>query len=157
MTHLFTLLQKCSDGALSPDRCKLHLATPPDNRTNLCQLLATRKFDEWLSYQTNRKWSREFVVALIKDCDDDPWIFAGACVVDGLVDDDTPEDRSRVADEFCMPREWFTACRYRLRRLRACDALIGTIVRFHRRVQTFHLFAEKVAPQLEVHEEDQKD
>ena len=160
MTRLFTLIQRRA-GALSPERCKLHLATPPDNRTNLRQMLADGKFDEWQSYQTKRLFiSREFLVALIQDRDD-RWIFAGACAVEGLVDDDTPADRRRAADELHMPTDWgdwmLTACHHRLRRVPACDDLIGTIVRYRRRVRCFHPFAEQLASQLEVHEADQKD
>ena len=160
MTRLFTLLQR-RYGALSPERCKLHLATPPDNRIDLRQLLDEDKFVDWQSYQTNRLFiSREFLVALIKDRDD-RWIFAGASAVEGLVDDDTPTDRRRAADELHMPTDWgdwmLTACHHRLRRVPACDDLIGKIVRYHSRVRCFHRFAEQLASQLEVHEVDQKD
>ena len=156
MTRLFTLLQR-RYGALSPERCKLHLATPPDNRTNLRQKLADGKFDEWQSYQTKRLFiSREFLVALIQDRDD-RWIFAGACAVEGLVDDDTPADRRRAADELHMPTDGGDWCRHRLRRVRACDDLLGTIVRYRKPFRCFHPFAEQLASQLEVHQVDQKD
>lgn len=159
MTHLFKLLQGRYD-ALRPERCKLHLATQQASRMNLHQLLAAGIFDEFQSYQKDRIWSRRFVVALIQKSQKstDRWVFAGACSVDRMMVDETDEERDRAADDLGLPRDWTrTAHHYRLRRLQACDALIGKIVRYRRDARRFDRFAEQLASQLVVHEADQKD
>lgn len=154
MTLLFSLLES-RDSALTPSQCKVHLATPPDSDTNLLQLLAAGEFDEWQSYQTNRIFSRKFVVALIQKRTD-RWVFAGACAVDGMMDDKTYQERDRIAGKYSWPRDWTRkARRHRLRRLHACDDLIGTIVRYRRDARSHHRKAERLAPQFEVHEDDQ--
>ena len=78
---LFTLLGPL-DPDVTPDRCKLHLATWNGLHDPL-DLYLQGVFDEWQSDQNRRNFSRcDFIVALIAMPEPDLWLFAGvtACL-----------------------------------------------------------------------------
>ena len=73
---LFTLLGPL-DPDVTPDRCKLHLATWNGLHDPL-DLYLEGVFDEWQSDQNRRNFSRcDFIVALIAMPEPGLWLFAG--------------------------------------------------------------------------------
>lgn len=88
MKLLFARLESLDKG-VTPERCKLHLATPTRERNEPLALYRKGEFDEWQSYQSAKRRpfsSREFVVALIDmklPGRPQRWLFAGVQEVVG--------------------------------------------------------------------------
>ena len=131
---LFTLLGPL-DPDVTPDRCKLHLATWNGLHDPL-DLYLQGVFDEWQSDQNRRNFSRcDFIVALIAMPEPDLWLFAGV--------------HSVLGEE---PRAGEDRVHYRTSRRAACDELDGRlVVAFKRTSRQPYPFAEKLASQLTVH------
>ena len=89
---LFTLLGPL-DPDVTPDRCKLHLATWNGLHDPL-DLYLEGVFDEWQSDQNRRNFSRcDFIVALIAMPEPDLWLFAG---VHGVLGEEPRDGEDRV-------------------------------------------------------------
>ena len=143
------------DQGVTPERCKVHLATS-DGRRDPLTLYRKRDFDEWQRFQgvLKRPFSarkRSIVVSLIRTENPERWILAG-------IYDVTDEEERPVAphEEWGWGPAWMSTV-YEMSRRSTCDALEGLIVRFARSARAAYRRGETVASELEVHEEDQKD
>lgn len=107
--RLFEIL-RLLDPAITPDRCKLHLAVWNGTDDPLDQYLAGQ-FDDWQNWQSKQNFNRDFVVPLIKLPQPSHWLFAGA-------------HESHGSDWIQEQR----AYRYRMVRRNALDELDGRLV-----------------------------
>ncbi len=72
---LFQLINSL-DPAISPERCKIHLAVRASRNDPLDSYFAG-EFDEWQTWQKRRNFEREFVLSLIQLPEHNKWLFAG--------------------------------------------------------------------------------
>ena len=156
MNLLFASLASL-DRDVTPERCKLHLATPNREGNEPLALYRKGEFDEWQTYQSARKRpfsNREFVVALIDmrlpRGQPQRWLFAG---VQEVVGEEVREVGRGVRERWGWAPS--TAVRYQMRPRSACDRCKGLIVRFKRPWRYPYPRAEGLAPMLEIHDEDQ--
>ena len=145
------------DRDVTPERCKLHLATRNREGNEPLALYRKDEFDEWQSYQSAEKrpfTTRKFVVALIDmrlpRQQPQRWLFAG---VQEVVGGEVREVERSVRERWGWSPG--TAVHYQMQPRSACDDLKGLIVRFTRPWRYAYPRAESLAPMLEIHGEDQ--
>jgi hypothetical protein len=75
-------LLKMLDQSITPDKCKVHLATWNGEEDPLDVYLAGN-FAEWQRWQTRKNFERPFVIALINLPAPNQWLFGGAYTANG--------------------------------------------------------------------------
>lgn len=75
-------LLKMIDQSITPNKCKLHLATWNGEEDPLDVYLAGN-FAEWQRWQTRKNFERSFVIALINLPAPNQWLFGGAYTANG--------------------------------------------------------------------------
>jgi hypothetical protein len=82
--HIFELL-KLHFPEIRTEECKLHPAVS-DGMIDPLVLSSEDKFEEWLSLQSRKNFSREYILSLIRLDEEDRWLFAGAYRSLGITD-----------------------------------------------------------------------
>lgn len=133
--QLFQLLQLLDD-ELTPEQCKVHLATRDERDENPLDVYLAGRFDEWQSWQGKRNFDRRFVVSLIALPQASKWLFAGV-------------HNSEGCEQLEMNRRY----RYRTSRRAGVQDLDGRlVVRFERRGRAAYLRGENWSNAIEVAE-----
>ena len=123
------------DAEVTPDRCKIHLATS-DGREEPLDVYLAGDFDDWQKWQRRRSFERNFVVALVALPETSKWLFAGVY-----------ESRS---SEWREDRGLYE---YELTHTESLEELSGRlVVNFGRPGRQAYLIGEKWADALEISE-----
>jgi hypothetical protein len=132
---LFDIL-KLEMPSLNPEECKLHLAvTNPAGVDPLDELLADR-FVDWQRWQKRKNFERRYIVSLIKQGENDRWLFAGVHLTQG-----------------CRYNKKYRCYYYKTSEVKAFENLTGRlVVTFARPGRQCRLCAENWADQIGVSE-----
>ncbi|MHA0870966.1 GIY-YIG nuclease family protein [Enterobacter cloacae] len=80
--ELFQYLQLL-DTQLTPENCKIHLASTNEYGENPMQEFLNGTFDEWQCLQKKHYFNKRFVVALIQTEEKTRWLYAGTFICEG--------------------------------------------------------------------------